>query len=87
MDTNILMSVVLAIILILVITCVEDGFSMLVLGFLALIVGINLTTIFTISTIGSWGTIILQGVYAFIAIAAFGGAAYQTKSIIGDRKV
>lgn len=85
MDTNILMAVVLAIIFILIITCIEDAFGMLVLGMLSLVVAINLTTIFTISGIGSW-SIILQGVYAFIAISAFGGSMFQTKTIFGKRE-
>lgn len=86
MDTNFFFAVFLAMIFIIIITSLDDAFSMLIVGLLVAIAGMNLTTIFTISSsYGSWIPI-LQGIYGFIAIGAFGGSAFATKSLFSEAK-
>ncbi len=85
MSTDLFSAVLLAILFIVLIATFEEGMVLIILGFLCIIVGWNLPTMFTLTAYGAWSELI-RVVYGIIAITSFGKSYFTAKDIFKGEK-
>ena len=81
---DMLLAIVFAIVFLIVMLSIEEGWGFILLGFLGLILGFNLKQIFDLSAYGSWATL-LQGVYGAIGVSSFAGSIFASKDFFKQR--
>lgn len=72
MDINTIVAFLMALILIILVTCIDDGIPLIIIGFLIMAFAWNLTSIFGFAStdLAGWGKVIILG-YWIIATFAF----------------
>jgi len=82
MDVDIVFSFLIALVIIIVMTILDEGFPLIILGFLVLFFTWNIPTIFLItsSSLSGWGNLLIL-IYAILSLFCFAKAIMVAKNI------
>lgn len=81
---DMLMAIIFAIVFLVIMLSIEEGWGFILLGFIALIMGFNLKQLFELTAYGSWATL-LQIVYGAISVSSFAGSMFTSKDFFKSR--
>ena len=79
------LAIIFAIVFLIVMLSIEEGWGFILLGFLGLIFGFNLKQIFDLSAYGVWANL-LQGVYGAMGVSSFAGSIFASKDFFKQRR-
>jgi hypothetical protein len=78
------LAILFAIVFLVIMLSIEEGWGFIILGFLGLIIGFNLQQIFDISAYGAWANL-LQGVYGAMGVSSIAGSIFAGKDFFKQR--
>lgn len=82
MDSNFFSMLILLILFLVLLDAIESGHILIIIGFLSVITGIVLPTLFDLSSYSYW-LMLFQGIYVFVGIFCIAKSYFSGKEIMG----